>query len=112
MASALGLSEEDCTSEPFTRFFSGDTDVVEGSTPWATPYALSIYGEFQENGQCPFRTGCGYGDGRAISVQEMLTPSGARWELQLKGAGRTPFCRRGDGRTVLRSSIREFLASE
>lgn len=42
----------------------------------------------------------------------MVAPSGKRWELQLKGAGRTPFARTGDGRAVLRSSIREFLASE
>jgi len=112
MAAELGLSEDHCVSDEFTRFFSGDTSAVPESSSWATPYALSIYGEFQQNGQCPFRNGCGYGDGRAISIHEMATPSGARWELQLKGAGRTPFCRGGDGRAVLRSSIREFLASE
>eukprot|EP00419_Tripos_fusus_P031690 CAMPEP_0172780562 /NCGR_PEP_ID=MMETSP1074-20121228/202989_1 /TAXON_ID=2916 /ORGANISM="Ceratium fusus, Strain PA161109" /LENGTH=620 /DNA_ID=CAMNT_0013617539 /DNA_START=35 /DNA_END=1899 /DNA_ORIENTATION=+ len=112
MAAELGLSENHCVSDEFTRFFSGDTSAVPESSSWATPYALSIYGQFQRNGQCPFRNGCGYGDGRAISIQEMQTPSGARWELQLKGAGRTPFCRGGDGRAVLRSSIREFLASE
>ena len=58
------------------------------------------------------RRGYGYGDGRAISIGEVLTDGGARWELQLKGSGRTPFCRDGDGRAVLRSSAREFLASE
>jgi len=112
MAAELGLSENHCVSDEFTRFFSGDTSAVPESSSWATPYALSIYGEFQHNGQCPFRNGCGYGDGRAISVQELQTHNGTRWELQLKGAGRTPFCRGGDGRAVLRSSIREFLASE
>ena len=62
---------------------------------------------------CPFGTGNGYGDGRAISVAEVVIPhTQKRWELQLKGAGRTPFCRGGDGRAVLRSSIREFLVSE
>lgn len=64
---------------------------------------------------CPFGTGCGYGDGRAISIGELVvTHEGKqkRWELQLKGAGTTPFCRGGDGRAVLRSSVREFLASE
>jgi uncharacterized protein YdiU (UPF0061 family) len=112
MAAELGLSEEHCTSPEFLRFFSGDVSAVPGSDAWATPYALSIYGEFQRNQQCPFRNGCGYGDGRAISIQEIVAPNGNRWELQLKGAGRTPFCRGGDGRAVLRSSIREFLVSE
>jgi len=65
---------------------------------------------------CPYGTGDGYGDGRAISVAEVAVPrvgGGAdRYEAQLKGAGQTPFCRGADGRAVLRSSIREFLASE
>lgn len=112
MAAELGLSEEHCASPEFLRFFSGDTDAVPDGDSWATPYALSIYGQFQRNGQCPFKNGCGYGDGRALSIQEILTAKGARWELQLKGAGQTPFCRGGDGRAVLRSSIREFLVSE
>jgi uncharacterized protein YdiU (UPF0061 family) len=51
------------------------------------------------------------GDGRAITLGE-LTPSGERWELQLKGAGPTPYSRTADGRAVLRSSVREFLCSE
>ncbi|CAN0601431.1 unnamed protein product, partial [Ectocarpus sp. 12 AP-2014] len=77
---------------------------------WACGYALSIYGnEFYR--QCPFQTGNGYGDGRAISVLEAVA-NGQRWEMQLKGAGRTPYCRGGDGRAVLRSSVREFLAQE
>lgn len=80
---------------------------------WSTPYALSIYGNFRNNEQCPFRNGCGYGDGRAVSLGEVVSPvSQQRWELQVKGAGRTPFCRGADGRAVLRSSVREFLASE
>jgi len=77
---------------------------------WATGYALSIYGrEYYQ--QCPFGTGNGYGDGRAISALEGRF-RGQRWEMQLKGAGRTPYCRGGDGRAVLRSSVREFLAQE
>jgi hypothetical protein len=77
---------------------------------WATGYALSIYGtEYTQ--QCPFGTGNGYGDGRAISVFEGLF-EGQRWELQLKGGGPTPYCRGADGRAVLRSSVREFLAQE
>jgi uncharacterized protein YdiU (UPF0061 family) len=57
------------------------------------------------------KDGNGYGDGRAISVFEAIL-NGKRWEFQLKGAGRTPYCRGADGRAVLRSSIREFLAQE
>ncbi|MGB3288660.1 MAG: YdiU family protein [Burkholderiaceae bacterium] len=51
------------------------------------------------------------GDGRAHLLGEVLSPSG-RWELQLKGSGRTPYSRMGDGRAVLRSSVREYLAGE
>ncbi len=77
---------------------------------WACGYALSIYGtEYYQ--QCPFRTGNGYGDGRAISIFEGVI-NGRRWEMQLKGGGSTPYCRGADGRAVLRSSIREFLAQE
>ncbi|KAH8094431.1 hypothetical protein JL720_4433 [Aureococcus anophagefferens] len=74
------------------------------AAPWATPYALSIYGSEQvtDGG-----VGDGYGDGRAAS----LFVAGA-WEAQLKGSGPTPFRRRGDGFAVVRSSTREFLASE
>lgn len=52
------------------------------------------------------------GDGRAITLGEVLSPEGSSLELQLKGAGKTPYSRMADGRAVLRSSIREFLASE
>ncbi len=52
------------------------------------------------------------GDGRAISLGEVVNAAGQRWELQLKGAGATPYSRSADGRAVLRSSIREFLCSE
>ena len=52
------------------------------------------------------------GDGRAISLGELVTGGGQRWELQLKGAGPTPYSRRADGRAVMRSSVREFLCSE
>lgn len=52
------------------------------------------------------------GDGRAITLGEVVSSSGQRWELQLKGAGKTPYSRRADGRAVVRSSVREFVASE
>lgn len=109
----LGFDEQLAQSDGFVRLFSGDLDVVPETMSrvgWASGYALSIYGtEFDR--QCPFQTGNGYGDGRAISVLEVVT-RGQRWEMQLKGAGRTPYCRGADGRAVLRSSVREFLAQE
>jgi len=109
----LGLSDGLAHDEQFRRLFSGDIGVATGPMRphgWATGYALSIYGT-EYNQQCPFGTGNGYGDGRAISVFEGLF-KGRRWELQLKGGGPTPYCRGADGRAVLRSSVREFLAQE
>ena len=52
------------------------------------------------------------GDGRAITLGELVNSKNERWELQLKGAGKTPYSRFADGLAVLRSSIREFLCSE
>ena len=52
------------------------------------------------------------GDGATMYIGEVVNPSGERWEMQFKGAGKTPFSRTADGRKVLRSSIREFLCSE
>ena len=109
----LGLSDEVAHDERFQRLFSGDISVATGTMPaygWATGYALSIYGT-EYTRQCPFGTGNGYGDGRALSVFEGVF-DGQRWEMQLKGGGPTPYCRGADGRAVLRSSVREFLAQE
>lgn len=109
----LGLSDSMAESPDFVRIFSGDISQVPEpmrKVGWATGYALSIYGtEYIQ--QCPFQTGNGYGDGRAVSVLEAVI-NGQRWEMQLKGGGPTPYCRGADGRAVLRSSIREFLAQE
>jgi uncharacterized protein YdiU (UPF0061 family) len=109
----LGFAESLATSTDFVRMFSGDISHVPEPMRkfgWATGYALSIFGtEYIQ--QCPFQTGNGYGDGRAVSVLEAVI-KGQRWEMQLKGGGRTPYCRGADGRAVLRSSIREFLAQE
>ena len=109
----LGLSSELINDKKFCSFFAGDIGVADypiSPFGWATGYALSIYGtEYTQ--QCPFGTGNGYGDGRAISVFEGLF-NGKRMEMQLKGGGPTPYCRGADGRAVLRSSIREFLAQE
>lgn len=110
MAESLGIQEADVQSERFVSFFSGDQAQVPGLKSWATPYALSIMGSRHVN-NCPFGNGNGYGDGRAQSIGEVVV-EGQRWEMQLKGGGKTPFCRGADGRAVLRSSIREFIASE
>jgi uncharacterized protein YdiU (UPF0061 family) len=111
--SELGFTDSMAENSDFVRMFSGDISQVPEpmrKVGWATGYALSIYGtEYIQ--QCPFQTGNGYGDGRAISVFEAVI-NGQRWEMQLKGGGRTPYCRGADGRAVLRSSIREFLAQE
>jgi len=119
----LSLSESAAGEDSFMRFFTGDpalavdaanADVASPhvlTSGWASGYALSIYGQEMYH-NCPFKNGNGYGDGRAISVLEVLLSNGHRWEFQLKGGGTTPYCRGGDGRAVLRSSIREFLASE
>lgn len=117
----LGLADSLSKSADFMRVFSGDLSQVPAPMRrhgWATGYALSIFGtEYTQ--QCPFKTGNGYGDGRAVSVLEVAIPdngpdhnSHQRWEMQLKGGGRTPYCRGADGRAVLRSSVREFLAQE
>ncbi len=109
----LGFADSLAQSPDFVRMFSGDVSQVPEplrKVGWACGYALSIYGtEYYQ--QCPFQTGNGYGDGRAISVLEAVI-NGRRWEMQLKGGGQTPYCRGADGRAVLRSSIREFLAQE
>lgn len=109
----LGFADSMAQSVDFIRMFSGDITFVPEpmrKVGWACGYALSIYGtEYHQ--QCPFQTGNGYGDGRAISVLEAVI-NGQRWEMQLKGGGRTPYCRGADGRAVLRSSVREFLAQE
>jgi uncharacterized protein YdiU (UPF0061 family) len=109
----LGFADSMAESSDFIRMFSGDISKVPEPlrrVGWASGYALSIYGtEYTQ--QCPFQTGNGYGDGRAVSILEAVI-NGRRWEMQLKGGGRTPYCRGADGRAVLRSSIREFLAQE
>lgn len=105
MAAELNLDKADCESMDFLQFMSGYTEVLPKMTSWCTPYTLSVAGS-------EISTGNMYGDGRSISVGEVVMDDGKRWELQLKGAGCTPFCRGFDGRAVLRSSLREFLASE
>lgn len=100
VAASLGISEADIASDAFANVFGGNA-LVDGMQPWAANYGGHQFGHWA--GQL--------GDGRAISLGEVIR-EGKRWELQLKGAGPTPYSRGADGRSVLRSSIREFLCSE
>ena len=105
----IGIAEEEAQSEEFKQFVAGnrllgwDYEKNEGGYPWAQCYGGFQFGQFA--GQL--------GDGRAISLFEATNPSTSeRYELQLKGAGLTPYSRFADGKAVLRSSIREFVVSE
>lgn len=85
------------------KLYGWDQEKLEGGYPWAQCYGGFQFGQWA--GQL--------GDGRAISLFETTNPaSGKRYELQLKGAGMTPYSRFADGKAVLRSSIREFVVSE
>ncbi len=85
----------------FTRVFSGHAP-LGGFAPYATVYAGHQFGVFVPQ----------LGDGRALTIAELVNARGETWDVQLKGAGRTPYSRFADGRAVLRSSIREYLCSE
>ena len=100
MARELGLSAEWLASASALQALTGN-EVLPGSEPLASVYSGHQFGQWA--GQL--------GDGRAILLGELQTPGGSQ-EVQLKGAGRTPYSRMGDGRAVLRSSIREYLCSE
>lgn len=80
--------------------FTGNT-LPEGAQPIAQAYAGHQFGHFTM-----------LGDGRAVLLGEQITPSGQRFDIQLKGAGRTPYSRRGDGRAALGPMLREYLISE
>jgi len=101
MACELGIDEAFVDSPQFAQLFSGN-DVWPGMRPYAANYGGHQFGHWA--GQL--------GDGRAITLAEVIGRDDRRWELQLKGAGPTPYSRSADGRAVLRSSIREFLCSE
>ncbi|MCC8361843.1 YdiU family protein [Lysobacter sp. A6] len=101
MADILGFSEADVRSPAFAQVFGGNA-LLPGMDPFAANYGGHQFGHWA--GQL--------GDGRAITLGETLDAQGQRWELQLKGAGPTPYSRSADGRAVMRSSIREFLCSE
>jgi uncharacterized protein YdiU (UPF0061 family) len=101
VAALLDLSPADVASPEFASVFGGNA-LLPGMTPYAACYGGHQFGSWA--GQL--------GDGRAIGLGEFVNSKGQRWELQLKGAGPTPYSRTADGRAVLRSSIREFLCSE
>lgn len=101
VAALLGIDVAEVSSGTFAQVFAGNA-LYPGMQPWAANYGGHQFGHWA--GQL--------GDGRAISLGELVAPDGRHWELQLKGAGPTPYSRGADGRAVLRSSIREFLCSE
>ncbi|WP_342128593.1 protein adenylyltransferase SelO [Hydrogenophaga sp. OTU3427] len=100
LAQGLGLNPDWMDSDEALSVFTGN-HVPDGARPMASVYSGHQFGVWA--GQL--------GDGRALLLGEWDTPLGPQ-EVQLKGAGRTPYSRMGDGRAVLRSSIREFLCSE
>ncbi|KRG58204.1 hypothetical protein ABB25_07935 [Stenotrophomonas koreensis] len=101
LADRLGLDAALFSDPGFTQVLGGSA-LYSGMTPWAANYGGHQFGHWA--GQL--------GDGRALSLGELRDRQGRGWEIQLKGAGQTPFSRSGDGRAVLRSSLREYLASQ
>ncbi len=100
-AELIGLDAAELGTPQFVDIFSGNADLPT-SRPLSAVYSGHQFGVWA--GQL--------GDGRAILLGEAPSPASGTLELQLKGAGKTPYSRMGDGRAVLRSSIREFLCSE
>jgi uncharacterized protein YdiU (UPF0061 family) len=100
LALELGMDQSWFESDAALEWLIGNRS-ADGSQPLASVYSGHQFGQWA--GQL--------GDGRAILLGELQTPTGGM-EIQLKGAGKTPYSRMGDGRAVLRSSIREYLCSE
>jgi serine/tyrosine/threonine adenylyltransferase len=100
-AALLGLTRPRNDTDPAVEILAGNR-LLPTMQPYAARYGGHQFGAWA--GQL--------GDGRAITLGELCPRSGECWELQLKGAGRTPYSRTADGRAVLRSSVREFLCSE
>ncbi|MGB8516360.1 MAG: YdiU family protein [Gallionella sp.] len=100
-ACLLGLSAAEAWRDDFAEHFSGNR-LPPDAEPLAMLYAGHQFGHFVPQ----------LGDGRAIMLGEISNQAGEHWEVQLKGSGITPYSRSGDGRAVLRSSIREYLCSE
>lgn len=100
-ARLIGLDPDVVGHPDFPRLFGGHID-VPGFEPFATVYAGHQFGVWVPQ----------LGDGRALTIAQVRSAGDALWDVQLKGAGRTPYSRFADGRAVLRSSIREYLCSE
>ena len=100
LAAMLGLEPEALEGHDGAAIFAGNT-LPTGARPIAQAYAGHQFGHFTA-----------LGDGRAILLGEQMTPSGARLDIQLKGAGQTRFSRRGDGRAALGPMLREYIISE
>lgn len=100
LAKQLDLDISNLNKAELAALLSGKM-IPEGALPLAMAYAGHQFGHFTM-----------LGDGRAILLGEHLTKSGARFDIQLKGSGRTPFSRGGDGRATLRAMLREYLISE
>jgi uncharacterized protein YdiU (UPF0061 family) len=100
-AALIDLDPEQAKRPEFAGMFGGSL-LAPGMDPLAMLYAGHQFGVYVPQ----------LGDGRAILLGEILNSRGERWDLHLKGAGMTPFSRDGDGRSVLRSAIREYLCCE
>jgi serine/tyrosine/threonine adenylyltransferase len=101
LAARLGLDAAALASPDGVRILSGQTP-PEGGEPLAAAYAGHQFGHFNPQ----------LGDGRAILLGEVIAPDGARFDIQLKGSGRTPFSRGGDGRAAVGPVLREYIISE
>jgi uncharacterized protein YdiU (UPF0061 family) len=97
----LDLDPAAAESEDFAQIFTGHR-LWSSAEPRAMVYSGHQFGGYNPR----------LGDGRGLLLGEVINQAGEHWDLHLKGAGQTPYSRMGDGRAVLRSSIREFLASE
>lgn len=100
LAVALGLDVQALQSEEGIATFAGNR-IPAGAIPLAQAYAGHQFGYFTM-----------LGDGRAVLLGEQITPLGERFDIQLKGAGKTPYSRRGDGRAALGPMLREYIISE
>ncbi len=100
LATELGLAPD--WLEAYGAALLSGSDVADGTRPIAQAYAGHQFGQFNPQ----------LGDGRALLLGEVVDPRGRRFDLQLKGAGRTPFSRQGDGRAALDSALREYVVSE
>lgn len=100
LSQSLGLNLQALSEKECAQLFSGN-QLPDGAEPLAQAYAGHQFGYFTH-----------LGDGRAHLLGEQITPAGKRFDIQLKGSGRTPYGRRGDGRAALGPMLREYLVGE